>query len=182
MLESIGLIEFSSIAAGMRAVDAMVKEADIRLVAARTSCSGKYIGLVTGAVAEVLSAVEKGRAEAPESWVDHFVIPNVHEQVVMAAAGATTPPSEGALGVVETFSLASAIEAGDAAVKSAPVTLLEIRLGTGIGGKGFVTMVGDTAAVTTAVGAGADVARAKGLLVGTAVLPKPDPMLMERVL
>jgi len=39
--EAIGLVEFSSIARGIEAVDAMIKEAEVRHLASRTSCSGK---------------------------------------------------------------------------------------------------------------------------------------------
>jgi len=180
--EAIGLVEFTSIARGIEAVDAMVKEADVRLLAARTACSGKYIGMVAGAVAAVKAAVEAGRERGRGHYVDHFVIPNVHPQVLQAAAGATVLPEKAALGVVECFSLAAAINAADAAVKAAPVTLLEIRLGTGIGGKGFVTLVGETAAVTAAVAAGAAEATRRGLLVATAVIPAPYQVVLDKLI
>lgn len=180
--EALGLVEFSSIAKGIEAVDAMVKEAEVRLVAARTSCSGKYIGLVAGAVAAVQAAVSAGKEAARGHYVDDFVIPNVHEQVLAAAAGTVVVPEKAALGIVETFSLASAILAADAAVKAAPVTLLEIRLGTGIGGKGFVTLVGETAAVAAAVAAGAREAGRRGLLVATAVIPAPYQELLDKLI
>jgi microcompartment protein CcmL/EutN len=180
--DAIGLVEFSSIARGIEAVDAMVKEAGVRLLAARTSCSGKYLGLVAGDVAAVKSAVAAGMETAAGHYVDDLVIPNVHEQVLAAAAGTVAVPAGGALGIVETFSLASSIMAGDAAVKTAPVTLVEIRLGTGIGGKGFVTMVGDTAAVRAAVAAGAARAAERGLLVATAVIPAPYQEVMDKLI
>lgn len=180
--EAIGLVEFSSIARGIEAVDAMVKEAEVRLLAARTSCSGKYIGLVAGAVAAVQSAVAAGRARGREHYLDHFVIPNVHPQVLAAAAGTTIVPEKAALGVVECFSLAAAVNAADAAVKAAPVTLVEIRMGTGIGGKGFVTLVGETAAVTAAVAAGGAEAARRGLLVATAVIPAPYQEVLDKLI
>jgi len=179
--EALGLVEFSSIARGIEAVDAMVKEAEVRLLASRTSCSGKYIGVVAGAVAAVQSAVAAARETGRGHYVDDLVIPNVHEQVLAAAAGAVQVPAKAALGVIETFSLASAIAAADAAVKAAPVTLLELRLGTGIGGKGFTTMVGETAAVAAAVQAGAAEAGRRGLLVATAVIPAPYQDLLDKL-
>ncbi|HUV85646.1 MAG TPA: BMC domain-containing protein [bacterium] len=180
--EAIGLVEFSSIARGIEAVDAMVKEAEVRLLASRTSCSGKYIGLVAGAVAAVKSAVAAGREMGRGHYVDDLVIPNVHEQVMAAAAGTVVVPENAALGVVETFSLASSLLAADAAVKAAPVTLVEVRLGTGIGGKGFTTMVGETAAVAAAVAAGAAEAARRGLLVATAVIPAPYQEVLDKLI
>ena len=55
------------------------------------------------------------------------------------------PSSLKALGILEFFSVTGAIIAADAAAKAANVSLIEIRLGTGIGGKSFVTFTGDVA-------------------------------------
>jgi microcompartment protein CcmL/EutN len=51
--------------------------------------------------------------------------------------------------------VASLIEGADAAVKAANVELIEIRLAMALGGKAFVTMTGNVAAVQSAVDAGA---------------------------
>ena len=59
-----------------------------------------------------------------------------------------------ALGIVESFSVASLIEGADAAVKAANVQLIEIRLAMALGGKAFVTLTGNVAAVQSAVDAG----------------------------
>jgi microcompartment protein CcmL/EutN len=85
----------------------------------------------------------------------------------------------GALGIIETFSVASIIEAADAAVKAANVQLLQIHLAMAIGGKGYVTMTGEVAAVTAAVEAGAAFIRNKGLLVNKVVIPQPRPEVLE---
>lgn len=180
--EAIGLVEFASIAQGVDAVDAMVKEAAVRLLAARPSCSGKYFGLVAGAVAAVKAAVAAGIAKGSDHYIDDLVIPNVHEQVLAAVTGTVQVPGEGAVGIIETYSLAAALAAADTAAKAAPVSLLEVRLGTGIGGKGYVTLVGDTAAVTAAVAAGARVASSKGLLAATAVIPAPAPEIRDNLI
>ncbi|MBI2264432.1 MAG: BMC domain-containing protein [Armatimonadetes bacterium] len=153
---SIGLIELSSIAAGFQVCDAMLKAADVDLVLARTVCSGKYIVLVRGNVAAVQSSVDAGNYEGGFSVIDSFVIPNVHESVFPAMSGATKGSWLEALGIIESFSVASLIEGADAAVKAANVQLLEIRLAMALGGKAFVSMTGNVAAVQSAVDAGAD--------------------------
>ncbi len=86
-----------------------------------------------------------------------------------------------ALGIVESFSVASLIEASDAAVKAANVQLLEIRLAMALGGKAFMTITGDVAAVQAAVDAGAAVVSEKGLLVNKVVIPHPRKELMSEV-
>jgi len=87
-----------------------------------------------------------------------------------------------ALGAVESFSVASLIEAADAAVKAANVKLIELRLAMALGGKAFVTMTGDVAAVEAAVSAGAAVVAQKGLLVNRVVIPSPRPELLNEMI
>lgn len=76
-----------------------------------------------------------------------------------------------ALGMVETRGLVGAIEAADAMVKAAKVTLLGKEK---IGG-GFVTVMvrGDTGAVKAATDAGAAAAEKVGELVSVHVIPRP---------
>ncbi len=89
MLESVGLLETTSIGLGYAAQDAMLKAADVKLLLARTICSGKYIVAVTGGVADATAAVDAGVAALPEGLIDHAVIPRVHPQVFRAVgAGA----------------------------------------------------------------------------------------------
>src|SRR5215469_16852425 len=148
---SLGLIELTSIAAGFLACDAMLKAADVELVLARSICSGKYMVMVRGDVAAVQAAVSAGESGARFSVIDSFVIPNLHEAVFPAISGAAKVETMEALGIVESFSVASLIEGADAAVKAANVTLIEIRLAMALGGKAFVTLTGDVAAVQSAV-------------------------------
>lgn len=76
-----------------------------------------------------------------------------------------------ALGMIETKGLVAAIEAADAMVKSANVTII----GTEKIGSGLVTVMvrGDVGAVKAAVDAGAAAARNVGELVSTHVIPRP---------
>ncbi|MCP4726628.1 MAG: BMC domain-containing protein [bacterium] len=76
-----------------------------------------------------------------------------------------------ALGLVETRGLVGAIEAADAMVKAAKVTLIGKEK---IGG-GFVTVMvrGDVGAVKAATDAGASAAERVGELVSVHVIPRP---------
>ena len=76
-----------------------------------------------------------------------------------------------ALGMIETKGLVALIEASDAMLKSANVTLI----GWQKIGSGLVTalVVGDVAAVKAAVDAGAAAAGRVGEVVGVQVLPRP---------
>ncbi len=80
-----------------------------------------------------------------------------------------------ALGLVETRGMVAMVEASDAMVKAAKVTLV----GWERIGSGYVTAIvrGDVAAVRAATDAGAAAARRVGELVGVHVIPRPHPSL-----
>ncbi len=179
---SIGLIELTSIAAGYLACDAMLKAADVELVLSRSICSGKYMIMVRGEVASVEAAVSAGISQGNFSIIDSFVIPNLHETVFPAISGSNKVETLEALGIVESFSVASLIEGADAAVKTANVELIEIRLAMALGGKAFVTLTGDVAAVQSAVDSAAAVVGQKGMLVNKVVIAHPRPELLNELI
>jgi microcompartment protein CcmL/EutN len=82
-----------------------------------------------------------------------------------------------ALGMVETRGLIASIEAADAMVKAARVQLIGKEKVQG----GLVTIliVGETAAVKSAVDAGAAAAKRVGELVSTHIIPRPDDQIDE---
>jgi len=180
-MNSLGLIEMSSIAAGMQAADIMLKTSQVELILSRTICSGKYMTLIGGEVAAVAAAVESAVNTVGFGVIDHFVIPNVHRDIFPAIAGHTKVQLLEALGIVESFSVASLIEAADAAVKSANIKLIEIRLAMALGGKAFFTCTGEVAAVTAAVDAGAKVVSERGLLVNKVVIAQPRQELLNEM-
>ena len=179
---SIGLIELTSVAAGFQVCDSMLKAADVELVLSRSICSGKYMVMVRGEVGAVEAAVSAGVGGARFSVIDSFVIPNLHESVFPALSGATKVEALEALGIVESFSVAALIEGADAAVKAANVELIEIRLAMALGGKAFVTLTGNVAAVQAAIDAGAQIVGQKGMLVNKVVIPSPRPELLNEMI
>jgi microcompartment protein CcmL/EutN len=180
-MNSIGLIELTSIAAGMQAADIMLKTAAVELIISRTICSGKYMVLIGGDVAEVQSSVDAAANQIEFAVIDTFVIPNVHPEIFPALAGQNNVSELEALGIIESFSVASLIEGADAAVKAASVKLIEVRLAMALGGKAFCTLTGEVAAVTSAVEAGARIIADKGLLVNKVVIPHPRKELLSEM-
>jgi microcompartment protein CcmL/EutN len=77
----------------------------------------------------------------------------VHDQVIAALRGSRRAGMGEALGIVETATVAATIEAADAGVKGARVELLELRLGDGLGGRGYLLFDGSVADVEAAVAA-----------------------------
>ncbi|MBD3332492.1 BMC domain-containing protein [candidate division GN15 bacterium] len=179
---AIGLIEYSSIARGIGSADAMVKAAEVELVISRTICSGKFMNLIAGDVDAVRNAMAAGEDHGREAVIDTFIIPNVHADVFPAMAGSTQVTELDALGIVESFSVASLIEGADAAAKAAEVKLIEVRLAMALGGKAFFTLTGPVGAVESAVGAAQDVISRAGMLVNTEVIPSPRQELLRDIL
>lgn len=178
-MNALGMIETNSIPIGINAGDAMLKAATVKLVAAQPICAGKYIVLVTGEVAAVKESVEAGKAVAGSLLVDSMVISHVHDQVPKAINACNEIGQVSAVGVMEAFSLCAAVVVADAAVKAADVSLIDIRLGRGLGGKAFITLTGEVAAVRAAVAAGEKMPEAKGMLSQSVVIPSPHPDLIQ---
>lgn len=179
---TIGFLEINSIARGILAADLMLKAAEIKLISARCGCPGKYQILITGEVSAVESALHAGVEAARTNVVDSLLIPRISPQVVDAINMSSMPSSFKALGILEFFSVTGAIIAADAAAKAANISLIEIRLGTGIGGKSFVTFTGDVGAVEESAQAGADTAADSGALVEKVVIAHPDKELYRSLL
>jgi len=179
---AIGFLELNSIAKGVQAADAVLKAADVKLVMARTICPGKYNVMFSGEVAAVSASMDAGKASAGTYVIDSVVIPRIHPQVIQAVNAATLPESSGAVGIMEFFSITAAVYAADAAVKAADVTLIDVRLGAGIGGKSFVSLTGGVAAVSEAVKCGVAAAGTQGLVVSSVVIPNPREEIYRSLL
>lgn len=179
MGKAIGMVELSSIARGIETSDSMVKAAQVELLRSVTVCPGKYMVIIGGDTGAVRAAMEAGRQKGAQYVVDTLLIPSVHEQVFPAISGTVEVTNPQAVGVVEFYSIASAIQAADAAVKAAQVTLIEVRTGYAIGGKGFVVLTGDVGAVRAAVEAAK---QAGEFFVESTVIPRPAPQLLKSLL
>ena len=173
MYSALGFLELNSIAGGIEACDEMLKVASVELIESHPICPGKYMTLICGDVDAVKTSISKGKEVASINLVDDFVIPNIHEQIVPALRALTSVVHLEAVGVVETFSAASAIFAADAALKAAAVDMIEIRLSNGMGGKSFFTFTGIVGAVEASVKAAKEAVVQDGLLVNTVVIPSP---------
>lgn len=179
MGNSVGMIELSSIAKGIETCDSMLKSADVELLRASTICPGKYMVIIGGDTGSVDASMKVGEEVAAQFLVDKLLIANVSEQLMPAISSTSQVPTEGAIGVIEFYSVASAIVAADTAAKAAAINLIEVRTGFAIGGKGFVTMSGDVSAITEAIKAAE---AASELMVHSVVIPRPLDKLYESLM
>jgi microcompartment protein CcmL/EutN len=174
---AIGFLETASIAKGIEATDQMMKTAQVDLLLTTIVPRGKYLVMIGGLVADVDSALRAGIETAGTSLLDQFLIQNAHAQLPAAIKGKVKIAEIEAVGIIETKEVASAIYAGDAAVKAAAVTLIEAR--NQPGGKGMVVLTGEVGAVRAAVAAGVATIKKEGMLVGEVVIPFAHKALVK---
>ncbi|MGD0709869.1 MAG: BMC domain-containing protein [Bacteroidales bacterium] len=172
-LTVLGVLEYSSIAIGIKALDEMAKVAPVHIIEARTICPGKYLIVFSGDVASVEYAFHKGIETGKELVVDSLFLPQIHPDVIHAIGNINKTDEWNAIGIIETLSVVSSIEAGDLAAKAGGVSIIEIRLAIGFGGKSYVKMIGSLDAIEAAMKAGIVKAQEKKLLCAHTIIPQP---------
>ncbi|WP_099469865.1 BMC domain-containing protein [Konateibacter massiliensis] len=174
MNKAIGMVEYKTVSTGMKAADMLVKTANVELLQAQTVCPGKFIILFSGDLSAIKASVNAVETAYPEALIDKFVLGNPHESIFKALSCTAEIDTVSALGVIETFTAASAIVAADHAAKTAQVDLFEIRLCRGMCGKSYVLLTGSVAAVTESVESSIALIREEGMLLDYAVIPSPS--------
>ncbi|MBO9495582.1 ethanolamine ammonia-lyase subunit EutB [Thalassotalea sp. G20_0] len=109
-------------------------------------------------------------------------VANIHDELLAGLSGSNDISQVNSVGVIEFFSVASAVIAADAAAKAADVKMIEVRLAMAIGGKSFIVMTGELSAVNAAVDAGVMAARDAGMLIGKTVIPSPTKEFFQKLL
>lgn len=178
-MDTLGVVESMSIAAGVDLADGMVKVANVELVKASTICSGRYVVYVSGD----RQAVETSVAYAKDSGrklSGAYVISNISPMVTKALKSTSFLHPDDALGVVECRNVVSGINAADYAVKRSAVTLARMVSGSGIMGKSYFVLGGDVASVREAVEA-AHVALGD-MVLETIVIPRPDAAVVKALI
>jgi len=170
-MDTLGIVESRSIAAGVELADAMVKVARVELARAATICSGRYMIFVSGDREAVETSVRLAR-ESGRALAGSFVISNVSPQVVDVLKMSALAREGDALGVIESRTASAGVAAADQAVKRSAIRLLRLVTGQGISGKSYFVMGGDVASVEEAARAAKE-ALGKNL-VEAVVIPRPD--------
>jgi len=147
---AIALIELSSIAAGTYAADRMVKRSPVELLHAGTVQPGKYLILIGGGTAEVEESYREGMQAAPNEIIDEVLLPQVHPRVLEALEGGRAFEGYESLVVLETSTVAAIVRVTDAAAKGAIIDVAEMRLGSGLGGRGLSILTGERTDVEAA--------------------------------
>ena len=174
---AIAIVEFKTVSSGIKGTDIMAKTAEIEIIESQPVCPGKYLTVIAGGLSAVKAAVESA-VKACESAAS-FILGSPDKSLLSALYGTSKIEKIHALGVFETFDSATALMAADAAVKTAHVDLIEIRLAKGLCGKSFVSLTGEIAAVDAAVARAKVIAGEAGMLLDSCVIANPDGKLAK---
>ena len=168
------LLEFNSIASGVLASDLMLKRSPIALLRCGTIHPGRFLILIGGSVASTQEAFESGKelGEVEGCLSDSVFLGDVHPNLHDAVLGTRRDLTGDSLAVVETRSSPALLAAVDAAIKSTPVVLSEVRLGDDLGGHALALMSGDLSDVEVALDICSD--RAGEQLLARTLLPRLD--------
>lgn len=186
-MKAIGFIETKGLVGNIEATDAMLKAANVEFLGSVALGAGLVAVVVTGEVASVKASVEAGSEAASRvgELVSTNVIARPHNDVVKimppkgpAAGGSPSEnavkeetPLKNALGMIETYGYTANIQAADAMLKAAEVTLVgQERIGAGLV---TVFVQGDVGAVKAAVEAGMEAGTRIGEVVSSHVIPRP---------
>lgn len=185
---ALGIIELASIGKGFEVQDAILKAANVEKIIARTICSGKYFIAIRGDVADVESAVGVAIETGGYAIVNTATIPNLDPKVFPAIAG-TTVYEQGAKGghigallIIETFSVVSAIKAADLAVKEAELDLLRVHVAMAIGGKGFLVITGDISSLEAALQPVIAYCKEDGMLADYSLIKNPHEDVLRELI
>lgn len=181
---AIAAIEFSDIPAGIFATDAMVKKAPISVLKCGIISPARYLTLIGGSTASVDESFTEGTFWGGEHVTDRVILPDVHPQLHDAILGRHPVKAiTGSLAIVQTSSVCSTIRAAELALKSTPITLMDLRLAESpLAGRGISLYYGELYDIEAAM----DVARSfltqAGAVFSIRIIPAPHEIVGTEVM
>jgi microcompartment protein CcmL/EutN len=152
------MLDLGEIPPALGVLDALVKEAPVRVLRAGTIQDGRYLIAFGGPVEPVNFAFARAVATAGRALVDQVLLADAEPRIepALLAAALRWPAPGDALGALQTSSAPTMLRALDAALKGTDVELVQLRVGDGLGGKAIAMLWGATAAIEAAVGLACD--------------------------
>jgi len=174
---TIGFLELKGAVHGLDALDTVVKAAPIEVLRTNIVCPNKFTVLFGGELAAVSAALAAARSKVGQGIYDSCLIGRVHPLLRDGLYGIfprQKPGTNGALGILETLTIAAGLCAADEALKTAEVVLVDLRLGYALGGRTYFLVSGAISAVEAAMGAALQVVIDRGALGSHSLIPRPS--------
>jgi microcompartment protein CcmL/EutN len=183
MNPALALLEFESVAAGLLAVDTMLKQSPVALLRCGSVHPGRYLALVGGSVASTEEAHAAGAAVGCEqkALVDEVLLPDPNLLLTAAVMGERMAPQGDAVGVCEVSTSPGLLRVVDEVLKSMPIGLVEVRLADDLGGRALVIFDGALPDVqeATAMVSSRLADQGSAVLLSSTVLPRLEETLRE---
>jgi bacterial microcompartment shell protein len=174
---ALALLEYAGAAHGLHAVDAMIKKAPIALLKCGTVHPGRFLALLGGTMASTEEAYHEGVSRP--GLHDSVLLPDAHAELQAALLGRILKPGDDALGVMETVDSCAMLKVADAAVKSAPIEIIEMRLADDLHGRSLLLLSGTLPDVDAAMDAGAARLGDPAQLTARTLIPRLDGNLAD---
>lgn len=183
MRQALALLEFTSVAAGVLAVDRLLKRSPVAQLKCGTVEPGRYLALIRGTVAAVEEAHAEGVRTGTEggTLADDVCLADPHPALLERLFAASREPAGEALGVLEIATSPALLRALDAVLKAVPVGLAELRLADDLGGRAVAVLDGTLPDVQEGLDLATRSLGECGRLLGASLLPRLDETL-RRVL
>ena len=140
---ALACLELSSIARGVRVVDAVCKRAPVRVFHQARHSPGKYVILFDGDVADVEESYDDGLQWCGDALLDYLLLSVAHDDIWRGLASDFAAVDGSAALMVETTNIATSIASLDFVLKLVETRLVDWQLGNGIGGKGYFAVQGE---------------------------------------
>jgi microcompartment protein CcmL/EutN len=150
---SVAGLELADIPAGFVALDAMAKDASVRVAFASEVEPSRFLVLVDGPLGDVEAALDAGIRAAGADALESLLLPAAEDALRDALQGtcaATPTDPDGpidALLILQADAILATLAAVDRALKTAPLGLLRLRLATHLHGQGHALFAGALADV-----------------------------------
>ena len=180
--EALSLVELDGVAAGLAAIDVMVKQAKVDVLEANLVEPGTFVILIGGGVAEVEESHRRALDAFGASVSSDLFLPMVHPSLMSGLRGVERREAVDTVGIVEGADIASTIRSADRALKDARVKLVGIRVAVGLGGRAYFVLTGSHHDVEAAIDAARAILESRGRLHRTECIARPHPEMVAWLL
>ncbi|MBT3218970.1 MAG: BMC domain-containing protein [Proteobacteria bacterium] len=182
---ALALLDIGEIPRGLRALDGLIKEAEVEIIGAGTVQGCRYLIMFAGEVEPVQRSLVRAKEIGAETLVDTVLLPYAEERIVPAIRDGTVrwPAPGDTLGMVQTSTPSTMLRAVEAGLKGALVELVQLRICDGLHGKAIAAFWGETHDVEAAIEL-AEIAIGRGVFDGfrTEIIRRADPAVVEALI
>lgn len=143
--DTLAAIELISVPAGLCALDALCKQAQVAVLFAGDIDPGHFLVLFSGGLGDVEASLACAVQEGGADVLETLLLPQAHEALHAALRGELTDDAaadEAALGILQSHTVIGTLAAVDRALKAASLRVVRLRLATELAGQGHAVLAG----------------------------------------